>query len=411
VTRRRVVLGLAVGLAAVGWAIAAWLLWRTKVPGDLRLPHLRARDYFPAALLRRSAHYQSFLRIDWALSQVVLIGVLVLYAARGAGFARRSAAGRIGTGMLLGMLGFGLVWIAQLPFGLAGLWWQRRYGISHLGYFDWIVQSWLGLGGTFLFLCLALLVVMGIARPLPRAWPFVGAPAFAALALLVGFVQPYLQPSTHPVHRGRLVADVRRLAAKEGIDPPPVVIQDVHGETSAPNAEAVGFGPSRRVIVWDTLLDGRFGAREIRFVLAHELGHLARHHLWKGLAWYALFAIPGAVVIAVATRRRGGMAEPAAVPVALLVLVLLELAAQPLQAQITRHIEAEADWMALQTTRDPAAGRRLFQLFGTTSLDQPNPPLWDYLFLEDHPTLMQRIAMVEAWKARYATSSSSTQSP
>ncbi|HEY2938020.1 MAG TPA: M48 family metalloprotease [Gaiellaceae bacterium] len=408
-SRRRLAVGLAAVAAGAGWAVAAWLLWRTRVPGDLRLPHLRASDYFPPSQLRRAARYQRFLRIDWVLSQLALVGVLGLYAVRGAGFARQSAAGRIGTGMLLGMLGFALVWLAQLPFGLASLWWQRRYGISHAGYFQWIVEGWFGLGGLFLFLCLALLIVMGLARPLPRAWPVVGAPVFVGLALLVGFLQPYLLPSTHEVHRGPLVADVRELAPKEGIEPPPVAIENVHGDTSAPNAEATGFGPSRRVIVWDTLLDGRFSEREIRFVLAHELGHLARNHLWKGLAWYALFAVPGAALIAAATRRRGGMAEPAAVPVALLALVVLGLAAQPLQAEITRHIEFEADWMALQTTRDPGAGRSLFRRFGITALDQPDPPSWDYLLLEDHPTLMQRIAMTEAWKARYATSSA--QSP
>jgi STE24 endopeptidase len=237
----------------------------------------------------------------------------------------------------------------------------------------------------------------------------VGAPVFVALGLLVGFLQPYLLPSTHLVHRGPVVQAVRELAPKEGIEPPPVAIQSVHGETSAPNAEATGFGPSRRVVVWDTLLDSRFATRELRFVLAHELGHLARNHLWKGLAWYALFALPGAAAIAAATRRRGGMQEPAAVPLALLVLVALSLAAQPVQALITRHIESEADWMALQTTRDPAAGRALFHEFGIAALDEPNPPLWDYLVLEDHPTLMQRIAMTEAWKARYATSAA--QSP
>src|SRR5439155_1285731 len=138
-------------------------------------------------------------------------------------------------------------------------------------------------------------------------------------------------------------------------------------------------------------LNGRFATRELRFVLAHELGHLARNHLWKGLAWYALFALPGAAAIAVATRGRGGMKEPAAVPLALFVLTALALAAQPLQAALSRHMESEADWMALRTTRDPAAGRALFHEFGVAALDEPNPPLWDYLVLEDHPTLMQRI--------------------
>ena len=96
-------------------------------------------------------------------------------------------------------------------------------------------------------------------------------------------------------------------------------------------------------------------------------------------------------------------------PLALFVLTALALAAQPLQAALSRHMESEADWMALRTTRDPAAGRALFHEFGVAALDEPNPPLWDYLVLEDHPTLMQRIAMTEAWRARYATSAA--QSP
>jgi predicted Zn-dependent protease len=54
--------------------------------------------------------------------------------------------------------------------------------------------------------------------------------------------------------------------------------------------------------------------------------------------------------------------------------------------------------MALRTTHDPASGRGLFQKFTETSLAQPNPPTWDYLFLETHPTTMQRIAMTRAWQ-------------
>lgn len=78
-SRRRLTIGLAAVLAGAGWAVAAWLLWRTRVPGDLRLPHLRASDYFPPAQLRRAARYQRFLRIDWVLSQLALLGVLALY--------------------------------------------------------------------------------------------------------------------------------------------------------------------------------------------------------------------------------------------------------------------------------------------------------------------------------------------
>ena len=60
------------------------------------------------------------------------------------------------------------------------------------------------------------------------------------------------------------------------------------------NAEAIGVGPTTRVILWDTLLEPQRPPGEIRFVAAHELAHVARRHLWKGVAWFALLALPGA---------------------------------------------------------------------------------------------------------------------
>ena len=94
------------------------------------------------------------------------------------------------------------------------------------------------------------------------------------------------------------------------------------------------------------------------------------------------------------------MHDPRAIPLVLLVYVVFGLLTMPLQAAISRHMEAEADWMALQTTRDPQAGQRLFQNFAKTSLGDPDPPTWAYLWFDDHPTLMQRIGMIRAWAAR-----------
>jgi STE24 endopeptidase len=178
----------------------------------------------------------------------------------------------------------------------------------------------------------------------------------------------------------------------------------VHTSTSRPNSEAEGIGPSRRVVVFDTMLDGRFSDREVTFVLGHELGHVRRNHVLKSVGWFALFAFPGAFLISRVARRRGGMTQPAAVPLALLALVVLGLLATPIQNAISRHIESEADWVALQTTRDPTAGVQLFRQFVPTTLSEPDPPTWDYLLLENHPTIMQRIAMIRAWQRRYAAS-------
>ena len=100
--------------------------------------------------------------------------------------------------------------------------------------------------------------------------------------------------------------------------------------------------------------------------------------------------------------RLGGLARPEAVPIALLVYVLLQLATGPLMNIVSRREEAEADWSSLRATRDPAAERSLFRKLATTSLADPDPPAWSYVLDDDHPTIVQRIAMVDAWQARNA---------
>ena len=138
-------------------------------------------------------------------------------------------------------------------------------------------------------------------------------------------------------------------------------------------------------------------------MIAHELGHLARNHIWKAVGWYALFAFPGTFLIARLTRRRGGMGEAgrgAARRCSL--LVVLGLLALPLENAISRHRRGGGRLVALQTTRDPAAATALFRRFVPTTLDEPSPSTFDYLLLENHPTIMQRIAMAQAWR-RYAT--------
>lgn len=387
-------------MLAVVWAWAARELWRTSVPGDLDMPDLDVGAYFTADQLGRADAYERFHRINWVLSTVALLAVLAVYARYGVRFMRESAAGRIGTGTLLAMLGFGIVWLVQLPFSLAANWWDRRHDVSKVGYVDVVFGGWVMLGAQFLFLSASVLIVMGLAGFLGDRWWILGGPAFVLIAALFVFVSPYLTTDTQPIDDSTLRAEVERLADVQGVQDVPVKVEDVDRYTSAANAYATGLGPSRSVFLWNTLLDGRFDDDQVRVVVAHEFGHQSQNHLWKAIAWYALFAIPGAWIIARATRRRGGMAQPEAVPLALLVLAVLTLAAQPFQNAISRNMEAEADWEALEATRDPGGATGLFRTFSKTSLGDPTPPGWAYIVLDTHPPLLDRIEMAQAWKQR-----------
>ena len=386
-------------MLAGAWAAVAYFLWQSRVPGGLDLPEVDLTGRIDPDVIARSKRYERFFRFEFVVSELVLIAVLLAYARWGIRFARESAAGRIGTGMLLGMIGLALVWISQVPFRLAEVWWDRRYDQTDAGYIETLFANWIELGAEFLFICFALVIVMALAGRFPRRWWLGAAPVFVGLATLFAFVFPYLS-ATEPLHQPNLEAAARDYAKQQGIEPVRIAVEDVTDFTSAPNAYAVGFGPSKRIVFWNTLLDGPFGDGEVKVVLAHELAHHSRDHIPESIGWYALFALPGAWLIALATRRRGGMASPAAVPLSLLVIVLLDLVSLPIYNAVSRHLEQEADWVALETTRDPDSAAGLFRNFTIESLNDPSPPTWSYLLFDSHPSVEKRIAMAEAWRRR-----------
>lgn len=390
----------ALGILAAGWAVAAWRLSLTSVPGGLDLPRLDIDTVFGADLVARGERYRRFLYADWALAEGAQLVTLAVYAWRGARFARESSAGPIGTGVLLGMLGLALAWLASIPFSVASLWWARRHGLSSAGYLDTIVGDWLGLAGAFVVLAVVLLVVMIIAQSFGSWWWLPGSFALTAMVAALVFVEPFLTPGLEPVHDRRVVRTYERLERAEGVGHVPLRVERVSGDTSLANAFAFGIGPSRRVVLWDTLLERPFTGREVDVVLAHELAHHSRHHIPKAIGWFALFALPAALLVMLATRRRGGMGDPAAVPLALLVVAVLQLVALPVQNLTGRRMEAEADWKALEATRQPAAARGLFRELATTSLADPSPPGWAEVVFGTHPTLADRVAMADAWARR-----------
>jgi Zn-dependent protease with chaperone function len=267
-----------VAAVAVAWVAVAWVVAGTVVPDDVTLPRVDVDAVFGHELVERAERYERFLYVDWILAQVALLAALGVYARYGVRYARESAAGPIGTGMLLGMLGLAIGWLTQLPFGLAALWWDRRHGVSEVGYLEAIFGGWLGLGGTFVAVCIALLVVMALARRLGWWWWLPGSAVLTLIALLLVFVGPYLTTGLDRPDP-ELQATYDRYERDQGVDDVPLRVEEVSGDTSQANAYAFGIGSSARTVLWDTLLDGRFSEGEVDVVLAHELAHHSSHHI------------------------------------------------------------------------------------------------------------------------------------
>ena len=362
---------------------------------------------FGTDFVDRAKRYERFFYVDWVLAQIALFVTLWIYARRGAVFARigvrfirESAAGRIGTGMLLGMLGLAIAWLVHVPFALASHWWQRRWDQNDLSYLDWLFEDWALLAAEFLSICVALLIVMGLARWLGERWWLPGAGVFVGIAALFSFAAPYLYYSTTPLEQKPLLEAASTYERKLGLGHIPLRVEEVSADTDQANAFAFGLGPSRRVVFWDTILEPPFTEAEQRVVLAHELAHHSQRHLPKGIGWFALFAIPGAWILMRATRGRGGMGEPTSVPLALFVVAVLQLATAPVSSAISRRMEAEADWKALTVTHDPAALEGLMVEFSKTGLGDPDPPFISQLVFGTHPTLADRVAMARAFADR-----------
>jgi STE24 endopeptidase len=385
---------------AVAWLVAAWLLTRTTVPGDLHAPHVDAGSVFRADVLHRSARYDGLLRWLWVASTLVTLAALVLFVHLGPRIARAWELGRVATGVMVGAVTTLGVWAVGLPFGAVELWWGRRYGLERSGYAEWAFEQWPALLAQVVGLTIALTVLLLLAGRFGRRWWLVAAPLFVAGGVLLVFVLPWLETvGTRPPHDTPAAARIRQLARDEGVGGTPVRIENVHDQTEAANAMATGIGPSARVFIWDTFLDGRYSNREIEVVAAHEFGHIAHRHIWKGLGWSLLLTVPGFWLVELTTRRRGGLDRPEVVPLALLTLALVGLLITPLGNVVSRRYEAEADWSALRTTHDPAAAASVFRKFARYDLVQPNPPLWSYIWIDNHPTVVQRIAMARAYAA------------
>jgi STE24 endopeptidase len=260
---------------------------------------------------------------------------------------------------------------------------------------------------------LAVLAFVALARALPHAWPAIAAPGAALLVLTLGFAAPVvLEPLFSrftPLADSVLAGDLRALAEHAGVPVSDVLVADASRRTRRENAYVSGLGATRRVVLFDNLVAAG-EPREIRLVVAHELGHRRARHvergtllamggaaavvlvLWGLLSWPALLESIGA----------SGPGDPRAAAFLILLGSVLELVALPLGATLSRRWERQADLSSLELTRDPEAFESAHRRLARANLADLDPPRAVYALLFSHPTPPQRIVAARAW-AREAT--------
>jgi len=353
-----------------------------------------AQQYFDAEQIERASRYHNPLYIASLANAAIGLGVLAALAFAGPsldGWPWWAAA------IVLGSLAVTAPVAARLPIGFwAGHIRERGWGFSTQGPRGWLADRAKGLAIALLLTVPLVLGLVALARWFPRVWPVPAAAGAALAVLVVGFLAPVvLEPLFNrfvPLADEELVRDLRRLADQAGAPVREVLVADASRRTRKVNAYVSGLGRTRRVVLFDTLLE-KVSPGETRLVVAHELGHRRAGHVLKG----TLLGMGGAIVAVLAVWTAVGRPEAADVPLVLLIVSGLELAALPPGAALSRRWERQADRFSLELTGDPDAYEATHRDLALANLSDLDPPRPAYVVLHSHPTAPERIALGRRW--------------
>ncbi|TNY36211.1 M48 family metallopeptidase [Thermomonospora catenispora] len=415
--RRAALITAAVLLTAVAAVLAATTPWNPlpgRVPGGAVRPDPE-RDFAPAELARSAAFDQAITPPAYAgllvgLLAVGLLGLTPLGARLlGActGWTRRRTLRLVTAVIALTTL----LRLVALPFAV----WResvlRRYGLSVQTWPSWLLDQLKSLGLTWVIWTVAALALFALARRFPRYWWTGAAVGGFALVVAVSFVYPVVvEPLFNrftSLPAGRLRTELLQMAERDGVPVEDVLVADASRRTTALNAYVSGFGSTRRIVVYDTLLSSP--PERIRSIVAHELGHAKRRDVLHGTLVGAL-SVSGCVCLLFLVltsprlRRRAGLADdgsdgadPRQLALLLAAVTVLTQLGGPVQNLVSRRIEARADAHALNLTRDPATFVSMQRELSIRNLSDLRPDPVEYALWFTHPSGPERIAMARTW--------------
>ena len=298
--------------------------------------------------------------------------------------------------------------IVHTPFAFwRGYLHERQWGFSTQTLRGWTVDRLKGLGLAVVFTAIPLFLLIATVHVFPRWWALVAAAGAAVFVLVVGFIAPVLlEPVFNrfdPLGDQKLAAELRELADRAGVPVREVLVADASRRTKKHNAYVSGLGRTRRVVLWDTLLEDAEPA-QVKLIVAHELGHRRYRHvalgtaismasvaafvllLWPLFQWDALLESIGAT----------GPGDPRVLAFVLFLGTALSLAFQPLALALSRRWERACDRFSLELTGDREAYERTHRLLALQNLGDLAPPRAAYLFFFSHPTARERLALARA---------------
>ncbi len=399
---------------AAGLAVELWLLRRQErhvLAHADRVPDAFA-DRIDAAQHRRAADY-TVAQLGAARCETVFGAVWLVLLTLGGGIALLSTLWQEtgwpplwqGTALLVSV--FAVLGLVELPFDAwrtFGI--EARFGFNRTTTAQFVKDRLLGaLIGLAVGVPLALAVLWLMARSGGLWWLYAWA-VWMGFALLMSWAWPrVIAPLFNrftPLEPGPVRERLEGLLARCGFRSDGMFVMDGSRRSSHGNAYFTGFGRSKRIVFFDTLL-GTLSPAEIEAVLAHELGHFRRRHVAKRLALAAAATLVGFALLGWASAQPwfyAGLGVPVgsdAVALALFLLVapVFTQFLRPAGAWLSRRHEFEADAFAAEYAEGPALVRALVKLYRDNASTLTPDPLYS-AWHHSHPPALARVARLES---------------
>lgn len=395
-------------------AVRLWLVTRHRahVAAHRGEVPVAFRGAIPLEAHQKAADY-TVARAGLGRADVVIGGLWLLVLTLGGGLQWMfDLAGRLaGEGMLRDLAFIGIVAFASSLVDLPVLVWrtfviEQRFGFNKMtfGMFfgDQIKHGLIGaaIGAPAVAAVLWIMDSLGTAWWV-YAWAFWLAFSLAMMVIYPTFIAPLFN-TFEPMPASELRSRIEALLERCGFRSDGLFVMDGSRRSAHGNAYFTGFGKSKRIVFFDTLL-ARLGGDEIEAVLAHELGHYKHHHMWKRVGWIAagslaFFALLGWLIDApwfyeqLGVNSRG---NAMALTLFALVIPVFTFPLSPLLSLLSRKQEFEADAYAVAQTRAEWLVTALVKLYRDNASTLTPDPLYSR-FHDSHPPAALRVARLQS---------------
>ena len=288
---------------------------------------------------------------------------------------------------------------------------QHAYDLSNQTFGKWLADALKSLMiGTILGVLFLWIPYLLIKRSPKRWWLYSGLAAVPFIFFLLLVSPLWIDPLFNdfgPMQDKQLETEILALAERAGIEGGRVYEVNKSVDTETVNAYVTGFLGSKRIVLWDTIIE-KLDDEELIFVMGHEMGHYVLWHAIKGILFFsvlimvALFLVHRTAARLIHRFRRQfkfeHLSDIASLPLLILLFNVFSLALQPVAFGFTRYMEHEADRFGLEITRDNHSAASAFVKLQAENLGNPRPgPLYK-LWRATHPTLGERIDFCNSYR-------------